>query len=90
MQLKKSFAYRNSNHPGKASVVLEQSTPPTGYKDAGVEIRFDMGTEEKRERLAVYIHKSDFATIAQQMADADREVAIRAFSKALIKSKPVG
>lgn len=90
MQLKRSFAYRNSAHHGRASVFSEWSMPPTGQKDAGLEIRFDMGTNEKRERLAVCIHKSDFATIAQQMADADREVAIQAFSKALIKSKPVG
>lgn len=88
MQLKKSFAYRNSAHRGKASVFSEWSMPPTGHKDVGVEIRFDMGTEEKRERLVVYIHKSDFAIIAQQMAEADREAAIQAFSKALIKSKP--
>lgn len=90
MQLKKSFAYRNSAHPGKAPVSSEWSMPPDGTNNPGLEIRFDMGTEERRERLAVYIHKSDFATIAQQMADADREVAIQAFSKALIKSKPVG
>lgn len=90
MQLKRSFAYRNSAHPGKSSVFSEWSMPPDGTNNPGLEIRFDMGTNEKRERLAVYIHKSDFATIAQQMAEADREVAIQAFSKALIKSKPVG
>lgn len=88
MQLKKSFAYRNSNHPGKAPVYSEWSMPPDGTNNPGIEIRFDMGTEEKRERLSVYIHRNDFTTIAQQMAEADREATIQAFAKALIKSWP--
>lgn len=88
MLLKKSFVYRNSAHYGQAtSINANSSVPPTGNKDAGVELGFDMGTEEKRERLAVHIHKSDFAAIAEQLAEADREAAIQAFAKALIKSR---
>lgn len=88
MLLKKSFVYRNSAHPGQAtSIDTHWALPPTGERDAGVELRFDMGTEGKSERLSVHIHKADFAAIAEQMAEADREAAIQAFAKALIKSK---
>jgi len=88
MHLKKSFVYRNSSHPGTStSIDANWSLPATGSRDAGIELRFDMGNEGKRERLAVHIHRMDFALIAELMAEADREFAIHAFAKAMIKSK---
>ena len=62
-------------------------SPPTGYRDIGIELQFDMGTDAKREKIAVHIHKGDFALIASIMMEADREAAIKAFGKALAKSK---
>ncbi|MDP9854528.1 hypothetical protein [Agrobacterium tumefaciens] len=89
MLLKKSFVYRNSAHSGSTSEIdANWSLPPTGDRDSGIELRFDMGTEGKKERLAVHIHRNDFALIASIMMEADREVAIKAFGKALAKSKP--
>lgn len=89
MLLKKSFVYRNSAHSGLTSEIdANWSLPPTGDRDSGIELRFDMGTDAKREKIAVHIHKSDFALIASIMMEADREVAIKAFGKALAKSKP--
>lgn len=54
----------------------------------GVEFRFNMGTPDKDELLAMHLHHADFELIARLMAEADREVAIQAFAKALVRTKP--
>ncbi len=90
MRLKKSWVYRNSAHAGRTNKIdADWHMPETGTKDMGVEFRFDMGTADKSELLAMHIHHADFELIARFMAEADREKAIQAFSKALIKIKPV-
>ncbi len=89
MLLKKSWVDRRSVHGGTVRQVdAGQVTPPTGYKDESVEFRFDMGTENRREQLSFFLHNADFEAVARFMAEAHREKAIQAFSKALIKTRP--
>lgn len=89
MLLKKSYVYRNSAHWGSTSHIdVEWAVSHKWTKTNGVELLFDMGTADKHEKLIVHIHKTDFATIASAMAEADWDAAVRAFSKALIQSKP--
>ena len=89
MLLKKSSAYRRTRHAGLClEIDADWVVPNTGDRDIGIEFRFDMGTDAHHEKLALLLHNSDFRVIAKLMAEADREKAIQAFSRALIGIKP--
>lgn len=89
MLLKESNAHRRSIHRGVTTAIKANwAASDRGDGHNGVEIQFDMGTAGKNEKLAVFIHNEDFELIARLMAEADREKAIQAFSKSLIKTKP--
>ncbi|WP_112539695.1 hypothetical protein [Agrobacterium sp. El2ro-1b] len=88
MLLKKSNVYRRGGSGATQEIDAECHNPGTGAKDMGFALSFDMGTAAKREKLAVFIHNSDFALLASLMIEANRDAAIQAFGKALAKSKP--
>jgi hypothetical protein len=89
MLLKKSNVHRRGASGGKTSEIEADShNPGTGNRDMGFALSFDMGTQQKREKLTVFIHNSDFALLASLMIEAHRDVAIKAFGNALAKSKP--
>ncbi|MBB4067005.1 hypothetical protein [Gellertiella hungarica] len=88
MKLKRSWVYRRSVHAGRTtSIDAEWVMPPTGALHHGVEFAFDLGTDEKSEKITLFLHNADFENIARLMAEADREKAIQAFAKALIWKK---
>ncbi|WP_333899608.1 hypothetical protein [Agrobacterium pusense] len=91
MLLKKSNVYRRGAGASRretTEIDADSHNPGTGDKDMGLALTFDMGTQQKREKLAVFIHNSDFALLASLMIEAHRDVAIEAFGNALAKSKP--
>lgn len=82
--LANSTGSRTGETSPKGHVLVDYRGPRNAVDSAGIYMRFDIGTPNKREFVRVDIEPEDFPALMAEMLSCNRRVFLDAVAKALL------